>query len=211
MPFVQFTLPSDNQHDIDPAWFDKQKQRFVEKNNPTLRNWLIEQVDALKAFHDGDLSADAAAAIMRHPISTSSVPDLGSYSDEAKGVDEAELALARRLYLRIRDLEAQLIAKRVIGLGMRRNQYIILALEKNIDDSDRQIATNEATAYEQVKLDFHIPAISFLFKHDARDIYDRVVRDELRDWAPAQLLPESAGLSGNDDWMSWLKGRKVVM
>lgn len=119
--------------------------------------------------------------------------------------DEGELAAARRLYLRVKDLEAQLIANKVMGLGMGRIQDIIRALEKNIDDSDRRTATNEAAAHDQVKLDFHIPAISFLFRYDVREIYDRVVRDGHRDWTPGQLLPEvSKGFEdGAERWTFW--------
>lgn len=72
-----------------------------------------------------------------------------------------------------------------MGLGMGRIQDTIRAVEKDIDDSDWRTATNEAAAHDQVKLDFHIPAISFLFRYNAREIYDRVVHDGISDWTPA--------------------------
>ncbi|KAG9514272.1 hypothetical protein KCV07_g8198, partial [Aureobasidium melanogenum] len=281
MPYhSHFTLPAADQHNVDTAWFDRQKQRPVEKNDPRLRKWLNEEVDALKAYHDGHEDADRTAASMTRPISSSRVLDLDTYSNDILALDslwavliesliewpssrtcdlftlldaitrvpdkihqgeavdedgtpwewsqfpyfslywpdhfqpgeicrqcsdEAEIALARQLYLRIKDLEAQLIAKRVMDLGRWRIQYIILALEKNIDDSDRQIATNDAAAYEQVKLDFHIPAISFLFKHNARKIYEQLVHGELGDLTPAQLLPGVARQfeNGAQRWSFW--------
>lgn len=87
MPFnSRFTLPPDDQNDIDASWFDKQKHRPVEKHDLTLRGWLNEQVDALRACHDGNISLRTAASIMTHSISTSSVPDVGSYSNDIKGV-----------------------------------------------------------------------------------------------------------------------------
>ncbi|KAH0332983.1 hypothetical protein KCU81_g9992, partial [Aureobasidium melanogenum] len=287
----QFTLPTADQHDVDATWFDKQRQLPVEKNDSRLRTWLVEQVNALQDFYDGDTNPDAVAAIMTHSISTSSILDLGSYSDDILALnilwrllikaliewpsprthdlfalldakaqvpdkihkgeasdedgtpwtwsefpyfsliwpehfqpgqicrrcsDGQEIVLARRLYLRIKDLEAQLIAKRVMGMGRWRTQYIILALEKSIDDSDRQIAINDAVGYEQVKLDFHIPTISFLFRYNAREIYGRVVHGDVKDMTPARRWPgvakefetgQNVGLPGNEDSRSWLEGK----
>jgi hypothetical protein len=280
MPFHdQFTLPGGDQHDVDPAWFDKQKQRPIHKNDPTLRDWLAEEVDALRAFHDGNANANETASAMTRPISTSPVPDLGGYSDEILGLnnlwqviiaglvewpdsrtpalfalldaiarvpdeihrsqatddsgrpmtwvafpyfalnwpgdlqpgqicrqcpDEASLTSARQLYLRIKDLEAQLIAKHVMRMSKQTIQSIIRALEKDIDEGDRQVATDEATAYHQVKLDFHILAMSFMFRYNAQAIYDQVVRDGLRDWTPLQM-PEGARefKDGAERWSFW--------
>ncbi|KAG9849624.1 hypothetical protein KCU98_g4807, partial [Aureobasidium melanogenum] len=144
MPYhSHFTLPTADQHDVDTAWFDKQKQRSVEKNDPRLREWLTIEVDALKAYHDGNEDADPTAATMTRSISSSPVLDLDTYSDD------------------------------------------ILALD--------------------IKLDFHIPAISFLFKYNAREIYERVVHGELKDLTPAQLLPGVAKQfeDGAQRWSFW--------
>ncbi|KAH0277434.1 hypothetical protein KCU91_g3186, partial [Aureobasidium melanogenum] len=196
MPYhSHFTLPAADQHDVDVAWFEKQKQRSVEKNDPRLRNWLNEEVDALKAYHDGHEDADRTAATMTRSISSSPVVDLDNYSNDILALDSlwavliralVEIALARRLW---------------------KVQYIILALEKSIDDGDTQIATNDAAAYEQVKLDFHIPAISFLFMYNAREIYERVVHGELKDLTPAQLLPGVATQfeNGLQRWSFWTR------
>lgn len=275
----RFTLPRDDQHDVDAAWFDKQKQRRVQKNDPTLRGWLAEEVDALRAFHDGHANADETASAMTRPISTSPVPDLGGYSDEILAVgtlwlliitalvewpsartpdlftlldaiakvpdkfhkgeatdgdggqltwdqipyftmywpgdiqpgqicrrcpDEASLASALRLYLRIKDIEAQLVARHVMKMNKQMIQYIIRALEKPIDDSDRQLAPNEAAAYNQIKLDFHIPVISSMFVYNGHEIYNQVVQEGLRDWTPRQM-PDGAMKfeDGAERWSLW--------
>lgn len=56
--------------------------------------------------------------------------------------DADSLALARLLYIKIKDIEAQLVAQHVMNIHNMKEyiQYIIRALEKDIDDSDRQIA-----------------------------------------------------------------------
>jgi hypothetical protein len=192
-----------------------QKQRRVQNNDPSLRDWLAKEVDAFKAFHDSHMNADEAALTMTRPISTSPVPALGSYSDEILAVcdlwhviiaaliewpsgrtpdifvlldamakvpgklhngeaidhdgekltwarfpyfsftwhesigedlqpgqicrqysESTLLASARRLYLRMKDIEAQLVAKHIVGMNKLMIQYIIRALEKEIDHSD---------------------------------------------------------------------------
>lgn len=280
MPFYErFTLPRDNQHDVDAAWFDKHKRRRFQKNDPTLRGWLVEEVDALRAFHDGYANADETASAMTRLISTSPVPDLGGYSDGILAVNtlwlviitalvewpsartpdlfalldaiakvpdkihkgqvtddgggqltwngfpyfamnwpddlqpgqicrqcpnETSLASARRLYLKIKDIEAQLVAKHVMRMNKQMIQYIIRALEKTIDDSDRQLAPDEAAAYNQVKLDFHIPAISSIFMYNGHEIYDQVVHDGLRDWTPRQMPDGAMNFKdGAERWSFW--------
>jgi hypothetical protein len=278
-----FTLPKDDQYIVDPAWFEGQKQRRVQNNDPSLRDWLAKEVDAFKAFHDGHMNADETALMMTRPISTSSVPALGGYSDEILAVgnlwrvvvaalvewpsartpdifvlldamakvsdklhkgeaidddgekltwarfpyfsltwhesigadlqpgqicrqysDSTLLASARRLYLKMKDIEAQLVAKHVLGMNKSMIQYIIRALEKQTDHSDEQLAPDEATGYSQVKLDFHIPAISFMFKYNRREIYDEVVQNGLRDWTQRQLpIGARKFESGTERWLFW--------
>jgi hypothetical protein len=60
-------------------------------------------------------------------------------------------------------------------------QLIVRALKKEIDQSDERLATDGATGYSQVKLDFHIPAISVMFKYNKRKVYDQVVTNGLND------------------------------
>lgn len=78
----RFTLPTGDQRNVDVGWFDRQKQRSVQKNDAILRGWLALEVDSLRAFHDGHASADETGHVIIRPISTSPVPDLGGYSDE---------------------------------------------------------------------------------------------------------------------------------
>jgi hypothetical protein len=127
-----------------------------------------------------------------------------SRAKSAQCPDEASLRLARRLYLRIKDLEAQLLAKHIMGMSRQVAQYIIRSLEKTIDHSDSQIAPNEAAAYTQVKLDFHIPAISYMFMYNGHEIFDQVVRDGLRDLTPYQM-PDAAMEfeNGAERWSFW--------
>jgi hypothetical protein len=82
----RFKLPREDQHDVDPAWFDQQKRRSVQGNDSSLRDWLATAVSALKAFHDAHLDADEAALCMIDPLSTSPVPALGGYSDHTLGL-----------------------------------------------------------------------------------------------------------------------------
>jgi hypothetical protein len=104
----------------------------------------------------------------------------------------------------MKDIEAQLVAKHVLGMNKSMIQYIIRALEKQTDHSDEQLAPDEATGYSQVKLDFHIPAISSMFKYNRREIYDQVVQNELRDWTQRQM-PNGAREfeSGTERWLFW--------
>jgi hypothetical protein len=73
----RFKLPREDQHDVDPAWFDQQKRRSVQGNDSSLRDWLATAVSALKAFHDAHLDADEAALCMIA---------LGGYSDHTLGL-----------------------------------------------------------------------------------------------------------------------------
>ena len=244
----RFDLPRENQHDVDPPWFERQKQRPVQSHDPSLGQWLVVGIEALEAFHDAHTNADKAASSMTRPISNSSVPALGGYSDDTLAVgnlwrliitaliewpstrtpevftllnaiakvpgnvqkgeavgDEGEkltwaqfpyfgmiwyestgadiqpgqicrqysdsalgASQARKLYLRAKDVEAQLVAKQILTINKSMIQLIIRALEKEIDQSDEHLAPDEATGYSQVKLDFHIPAISFMFKYNER-------------------------------------------
>ncbi|KAH6875945.1 hypothetical protein BKA58DRAFT_131945 [Alternaria rosae] len=82
MPFHdRFELPREDEHNVSLAWFERQKKRCVQSHDPSLRDWLVTEVDALKAYHDGHINADEATFSMTHPLSTSPVPALGGYSD----------------------------------------------------------------------------------------------------------------------------------
>jgi hypothetical protein len=285
-PFHEiFQLPREDQHDVDPAWFERRKQSPVQNNDPSLRDWLAKQVDALKTFHDGHITAEEAALSMTHPVSTSPVPDLGGYSDQILAVcnlwqviipalmewpsnrvpdlftlldaigqapgaphkgeaddgdgdkltwatfpyfgfswyertsadfeagqicqrysDAALLASARKVYLKLKDMEARLVAAHVMSLNYRMIHRIIWTLEKEIDQIDEIVAGDEATAFEQIKLDWHIPAVEFMFEHNERALYDKVVTKELEAWTKGQLaaLPRQHQ-TGAERWSFWKK------
>ena len=83
-------------------------------------------------------------------------------------------------------------------------QRIIRTLEKEIDQSDERIAEDEATGYSQVKLDFHVPAISFMFKYNERDVHDQIVVERLGDWTKRQLPEEAREIqNGAERWSFW--------
>lgn len=120
------------------------------------------------------------------------------YSDSTLGASQA-----RTLYLRMKDIEAQLVPKHILPMT-KMIQVIIRVLEKEIDQSDEQIAPDEATGYSQVKLDFHIPAISLIFKYNEREVYDQVVAKGLSDWKKRQLPQEAREFrNGAERWSFW--------
>ncbi|SMY24399.1 unnamed protein product [Zymoseptoria tritici ST99CH_1A5] len=255
----------EDQNNVPLSWFERQKQRPVQRHDPSLRSWLATEVNALKAFHDGNMNADEAALSLTHPLSVSSIPASGGYSDDFLAVanlwllyaiarapdnlhkgeavdDEGEkltwakfpyfgmiwhesmgadmrpgqicrqysdstlLALARKLYLKMKDAEAQLVANDVLTMNKAMIQLIIQALEKEIDQSDEQLAPDEATGSSQVKLDFHIPAASYMFKYNAGAVHEQVVTKGLGDWTKRQL-PDGARdfQNGAETWSFWRK------
>lgn len=114
------------------------------------------------------------------------------------------VALARKLYLELKNIEAQLVAKRVLTTNKAMVQLIMRALEKEIDQSDEQLAPDEATGYSQVKLDFHIPAVSCMFKYNEREVHEQVVTKDLGGWTKRQL-PDGARQfqNGAERWSFW--------
>jgi hypothetical protein len=279
----RFQLPREDQHDVDPAWFERQKQRSVPSHDQSLRDWLVTEVDALKALYDDRIDANEAALSMTHPVSSSPIPALGGYSDdtlalgnlwrlvigaliewpstltpkifmlldaiakapgnihEGEAVDEGKPLIwaqfpyfgmtwyestgadiqpgqicrqysdspsgalkARTLYLKMKDIEAQLVAKQVLAMNKAMLQRIIRTLEKEIDQSDEQVAEDEATGYSQVKLDFHMPAVAFMFKYNEREVYDRVVAKELGDLTKRQMPVGAREFqNGAERWSFW--------
>ena len=116
----------------------------------------------------------------------------------------ALLALARKLYLELKVVEAQLVAKHVLAMNKSRIQLTIQALEKEIDPSDDRLAPDEATGHHQVKLDWHIPAVAFMLKYNERAVYDPVVTKGLADWTRGQLPDEAKEYqNGAERWSFW--------
>ena len=121
------------------------------------------------------------------------------YSDSPLGALQA-----RTLYLRMKDIEAQLVAEHILPMNKAMVQRIMRTLEKNIDRSDEQIAPDEATGYNQVKLDFHILAVASMFQYNEREVYDRVVAKGLGDWTKRQLPDGAREFSnGAERWSFW--------
>ena len=106
--------------------------------------------------------------------------------------------------MKIKDIEAQLVARHVFRMDRAMIRLIIRALEKEIDQSNEQLAPDKATAYDQVKLDFHIPAVSFMLKYNGREVYDEVVTKGLGDWTRGQLPDEAREFQdGAERWSFW--------
>jgi hypothetical protein len=121
------------------------------------------------------------------------------YSDSPLGALQA-----RTLYLKMKDIEAQLVAEHILPIKKVMVQRIMRTLEKNIDRSDEQTVSDEATGYDQVKLDVQIPAVSLMLKYNAREVYDRVVAKELGDWTKRQLPDGAREFSNGDErWSFW--------
>jgi hypothetical protein len=118
--------------------------------------------------------------------------------------DGEPLVMARRIYLKSKDIEAQLVAQNTLGISKQMIQNIIRALEKDIDQSDEQLASSESTGFTQVKLDFQIPAMCSLFKFNRDKIYKEVVQDGLKDWTPRQIPDEAKQFKdGAERWSFW--------
>lgn len=284
MQFIgRFTLPQDDQLLVPGAWFDAQKQQPVQKNDPGLRRYLESEIDTLQAFHDGRTDVVEAARDITQPISTSSSPDLGGYSDQTLAVtalwslvikalmewpsshipnllnllteikklpdnihggevagdsgdtlgwrhlpwfamawndgtnaslqpgqiyrqcsDEHSLIVARRIYLKSKEIEAQLVAQNILGLSKSMVQNIIRALEKDIDENDSHIASSESAGFTQVKLDFQIPAICSHLNYNRDKLYSEVVENGLKDWTPRQIPAEAKQFKdGSERWAFW--------
>ncbi|KAF2722597.1 hypothetical protein K431DRAFT_283736 [Polychaeton citri CBS 116435] len=120
--------------------------------------------------------------------------------------DAATLETARTIYLRQREIDAQLIARGVYSWRKQIVQYIIKTLEKKPDPNDRLPAPDEATAYDQVRLEFQIPGVSSWFRHNGQDIFNDVVRDELKDWRKKDMPKHAVHFErGIDRWTFWEK------
>ncbi|RJE25725.1 hypothetical protein PHISCL_01913 [Aspergillus sclerotialis] len=68
-------------HQVPQAWFDTPIQNYRGKSE-FLKSILAEQIAALQAFYLYQISPDEAAQAITRPISNSSIPELGTYSDE---------------------------------------------------------------------------------------------------------------------------------
>ena len=118
--------------------------------------------------------------------------------------DSTLVELGRKSYLKMKDLEAQLYANHVFRVDGAMIRFIIWALEKEIDQSDEQLAPDEATGYDQIKLDWHIPAVSFMFKYNGSEIYDEVVTKGLGNLTMGRLPDKAREFqNGAERWSFW--------
>jgi len=82
-----YTLLNEELQEVPQSWFDAQTSEHHQKTkNASLKSFHEEEVKALKAYHDGHLAVEAAAAMITRPISESPVPELGGYSDHATAI-----------------------------------------------------------------------------------------------------------------------------
>lgn len=79
---AQYSLLEDNVTDVPDSWFQARLDR-VSGEDRVLQTLLASEVEALKSFHNGSLSTDDAAKFITRPITDSSVPNLGTYSDHS--------------------------------------------------------------------------------------------------------------------------------
>lgn len=80
---TRFSLPRNDQTDAPSSWFSTQVERWASSKYTPINTMTKEAITTLQAFHDRRLDAASAAQQITAPISTSPVPDLGTYSDDS--------------------------------------------------------------------------------------------------------------------------------
>lgn len=122
---MNYSLPEDNATTVPEQWFDRQLTRRTYKS-PILKGFLDDEVAALKAYHDGNLSTSDAAQAITSPVSNSPVPDLGTYSDEISAVCQLWSLLIDALVewppCRTLDLVALIVAISKLPGGLHRGE-----------------------------------------------------------------------------------------
>lgn len=67
---------------LPQSWFESQLTRY-KTNSDLLRDYyLAEEINTLKAFYDGDSTAEQAAEAITRPINSTPVPKINTMSDE---------------------------------------------------------------------------------------------------------------------------------
>ena len=78
-----YTLLDEDSYTVPQAWFDAQvNQQRHNTAHEDLRSFH-DEVRVLRAYHDRELQADTAAVAITRPLTTSPIPKLGGYSDDA--------------------------------------------------------------------------------------------------------------------------------
>ena len=73
--------------DITLDWFATKRERYSDsEGNEILNGFMIAELEALQSLYEGETSAENTAISITNPISNSSVPFLGSYSDDRVAV-----------------------------------------------------------------------------------------------------------------------------
>ncbi|KAK7420738.1 hypothetical protein QQX98_002540 [Neonectria punicea] len=82
MVHPEFYSPSSEDYQgVLPEWFDAQHSRYS-SNSDILKAYLAKEIDALKAFHDGETNTEQASHTITRPISTTPIPAVGTSSDD---------------------------------------------------------------------------------------------------------------------------------
>lgn len=73
---------------VPTSWFEAQLSRYDTRSDILRDAYLSPEINALKDFHDGNASPEQAAQAITRPITTSSVPSVGTSSDEIVAVTQ---------------------------------------------------------------------------------------------------------------------------
>lgn len=80
------------------------------------------------------------------------------------------------IYIKKKDIEAQLWQKKLIGGDLKEiADYIMEALEGIPENG---VATSSDRVHEQIRLEFHVPAVASWMRYAGPDIFKHVVQEE---------------------------------
>ncbi|KAI4869214.1 hypothetical protein F4820DRAFT_464284 [Hypoxylon rubiginosum] len=96
--------------------------------------------------------------------------------------DAATRELARNVYIKQQDVEAQLVAAQVFAEGTRALRYLVKTFEREPQPDDNLDAADDSLADSQIKLDFQIPAAAQWVKHCGQELYVSLLNNEMEGW-----------------------------
>ncbi|KAI1395544.1 hypothetical protein F4819DRAFT_186683 [Hypoxylon fuscum] len=79
---AQYTLLDETSRSVPESWFEEHLSR-PDFEHESLKSFFHSEVTQLKSYHRGEASADEAAYALTRPITNSSIPPLGGYSDHS--------------------------------------------------------------------------------------------------------------------------------
>ncbi|RYP05420.1 hypothetical protein DL765_009847 [Monosporascus sp. GIB2] len=82
-----YTLLPQTAQVVPQGWFDAQLSRY-RTSSEVLKSFLSQEIQALQDFHNGETNVNEAAHAITRPISTSSIPALGTSSDEIVAITQ---------------------------------------------------------------------------------------------------------------------------